>query len=188
MITIIYAHPWDGSFNHAVLEKTKKNLEQNNQEYTVIDLNKDGFNPVLTENELSVYGKSGFKDPLVDRYIQILKKTEKIIFAFPIWWLGAPAILKGFFDKVYLKDKIISFENPEVTKVTKALLLTTSEFTTDTLINEVNDPIQVVEYPIKSMGVKDISWHNLGNIILSKESERLNYLGKVSGFVEELLK
>lgn len=101
MITIVYAHPWDGSFNNAMLKETKKVLNNNGQEYTLIDLNKDNFNPVMTQNDLSVYGKSGFKDPVVDKYIQILQKTEKIIFIFPIWWMGAPAILKGFFDKVF---------------------------------------------------------------------------------------
>lgn len=187
MITIIYAHPWDGSFNHAVLEKTKETLKQNNKEYTVIDLHKDGFNPVLTENELSVYGKSGYKDPLVDKYIKILKKTEKIIFIFPVWWIGAPAILKGFFDKVFLKDRIISFENKHLTDVTKALLLTTSELTNDDLINEFESPLRVLNYPIKSMGAKEILWHNFGNIILSKEPERLDYLSKINSFVDELL-
>ncbi|GEO79449.1 NAD(P)H-dependent oxidoreductase [Companilactobacillus mindensis] len=187
MITIVYAHPWDGSFNHAVLEETIKTLKQNGQEYTLIDLNKDGFNPVLTESELSVYGKSGYKDPLVDKYIKILKATDKIVFVFPIWWIGAPAILKGFFDKVFLKDKIISFENPSMTKVKKALLLTTSELTTDALVNEFTDPIRVLNYPIKSMGAKEILWHNFGNIILSEEPERVDYLNNVSGFVEELL-
>lgn len=187
MITIIYAHPWDGSFNHAVLEETEKSLEQNGQDYTLIDLNKDGFNPVLTENELSVYGKSGFKDPLVDKYIQILKKTEKIIFIFPVWWIGVPAILKGFFDKVFLKDKIISFENNQQTDVTKAMLLTTSELTTEALMNDFENPLRILNYPIKSMGAKQILWHNLGNIILSKEPERLSYLNKVDGFVSQLL-
>lgn len=188
MITIIYAHPWDGSFNHSVLEETEKTLRQNNKEYTLIDLNKDEFNPVLTESELSVYGKSGYKDPLVDKYIKILQNTEKIIFIFPIWWIGAPAILKGFFDKVYLKDKIISFENSSMTNVNSALLLTTSELTNDELVNEFKNPIELLNYPIKSMGAKEITWHNFGNIILSKEPERTEYLNEIAGFVEDVLK
>lgn len=111
----------------------------------------------MTESELSVYGKSGYKDPLVDKYIKILKATDKIIFVFPVWWIGVPAILKGFFDKVFLKDKIISFENPNMTNVKKALLLTTSELTTDALVNEFENPIRVLNYPIKSMGLRKFS-------------------------------
>lgn len=187
MITIVYAHPWDGSFNSSMLKETKKALNNNGQEYTLIDLNKDNFNPVMTQDDLSVYGKSGFKDPLVDKYIQILQKTEKIIFIFPIWWMGAPAILKGFFDKVFLTNKIVSFEGKKSTKVEKALLLTTSEFTTEKLIKELDDPIKVVEYPIKSMGVSKIKWHNLGNIILSEKSERIEFLNQIGSFVEDLI-
>ena len=46
MTTIVYAHPWAGSFNHAILETVTKQLDFHEENYTVIDLYADGFNPL----------------------------------------------------------------------------------------------------------------------------------------------
>ena len=47
--TLIIDHPWKESFNHAVLNKLIAGLEQDQKIYQVIDLNKDGFDPVMKE-------------------------------------------------------------------------------------------------------------------------------------------
>ena len=45
MKTVIFSHPWDGSFNKAILDQVVKKLDETKEKYTVIDLNKNGFNP-----------------------------------------------------------------------------------------------------------------------------------------------
>ena len=100
MKTIIFAHPWHGSFNKSILNSVTETLDKKKDEYTVIDLNKDKFNPVMTEEELALYSQGKSIDPLVEKYQEILKKTDEIILIFPIWWSSMPAILKGFFDKI----------------------------------------------------------------------------------------
>ena len=55
-ITIVYAHPWDGSYNHAILERVKETLNARHN-VDIIDLYKDNFNPVLNEKELKVYSE-----------------------------------------------------------------------------------------------------------------------------------
>ena len=52
MKTVIFSHPWNGSFNKAILDKVVEKLEETKEKYTIIDLNKDKFNPVMTEEEL----------------------------------------------------------------------------------------------------------------------------------------
>lgn len=63
-------------------------------------MNKDRFNPVMTEEELSLYSQGKSIDSLVEKYQEILKNTDELILVFPIWWMSMPAILKGFFEKV----------------------------------------------------------------------------------------
>ena len=104
MTTIIFAHPWHGSFNKSILDAVIEELQNNQQAYQVIDLNKDGFNPVMTERELSLFAKGESLDPLVSKYQNMLKENDRLIFIFPLWWSDVPAILKGFFDKVMLKN------------------------------------------------------------------------------------
>ena len=55
-------------------------LDEKKEEYVIIDLYKDGFNPILTEEDLKVYSKGEYTDSLVERYQEILKNTEELIF------------------------------------------------------------------------------------------------------------
>ena len=41
MKTIIYVHPWEGSLNHAILDKTKEILTNRGEKFQVIDLHED---------------------------------------------------------------------------------------------------------------------------------------------------
>ena len=100
--TLIIDHPWKESFNHAVLNKLIAGLEQDQKIYQVIDLNKDGFDPVMKEEELAVYQSGSVLDPLVLHYMNLLKVTTQLVLIFPIWWYSSPASLKGFLDKVLL--------------------------------------------------------------------------------------
>ena len=101
---IIYAHPWDGSFNHSVLEAVRKGLSDSGHKIDLIDLVKDDFNPVMSEKELALYSKGGSLDPKVIDYQARIGEADYLFFIFPNWWGGVPAILKGFFDKVFLKN------------------------------------------------------------------------------------
>ena len=85
MVTIVFSHPWHGSFNKAILDTITTKLTKDNKAYEVIDLQKDNFNANLTEAELAVFNKGEALDPLVHKYQDILKKTDEIIFIFPIY-------------------------------------------------------------------------------------------------------
>lgn len=47
-VTVIYAHPYTGSFDHAILESVTAELSAKNSEYEVIDLYQDNFDPVYS--------------------------------------------------------------------------------------------------------------------------------------------
>ena len=85
MKTIVFAHPWNRSFNKAILDKVVEKLDETREKYTIIDLNKDKFNPVMTEEELSLYSQGKSIDPLVEKYQEILKNTDELVLVFPIW-------------------------------------------------------------------------------------------------------
>lgn len=97
---IIYAHPETKGHNYAILEETKKWLENNKQDYEVLDLYKMKFDPVLKEEEHYSFGKRDIKKE-VKQIQDNISKTKKMIFIFPIWWNNVPAILKGFLDRVF---------------------------------------------------------------------------------------
>ncbi len=96
MQLIIYAHPDEKSFNHAVLETVKNTFEKNKKEYHVIDLYELNYNPVLSAAE-----NKGELSTQTKEFQQIIHSAENIIFIFPVWWFRGPAILEGFLDKTF---------------------------------------------------------------------------------------
>lgn len=96
MQLIIYAHPDKNSFNHGVLEGVKAAFEKKNMPYQVIDLYEMNYNPVATNEEIR--GKNSEETIAFQKQI---KAATNIIFIFPVFWFRAPAILEGFFDKVF---------------------------------------------------------------------------------------
>ncbi|HAT55759.1 MAG TPA: NAD(P)H dehydrogenase [Lactobacillus sp.] len=186
-VTIVYVHPWTGSFTHAELESVKQTLDAKNQPYSVIDLYADDFDPIMRANDLSVYGNGDFKDPMVGRYIETIQKTNKLILMFPIWWLSAPAMLKGFFDKVFLANHIINFVDKEPvshTAVNSAMVLSTSELTNDEMFKGYDGSVErIINFPLESIGAKQVTWHNMGDIIVAKRPALEAYLKQIPEFV-----
>ncbi len=131
MVTIIFCHPWHGSFNYAILEKIKATYDAQKKQYQVIDLEADGFNPNMTAAELALYSKGETTDPLVKRYITMMQDTDELVMIFPIWWGMMPANLKGFFDKAMLLGSAFTY-SPEGAmlpglQIGKTLIITTSQ-------------------------------------------------------------
>lgn len=100
-VLVIYAHPDPKSFNHAILEQVKRGLKDGNHTLTVIDLYEDNFNPILTYNE-KVKRSDLANNNETERYRELIKQADHLVFIYPIWWYSTPAILKGFLDRVFV--------------------------------------------------------------------------------------
>lgn len=179
MVAIIFAHPWHGSFNKAILDAITKKLDAEKKEYTVIDLDKDGFNPVLTEAELAVYSKGQHLDPLVGNYQEILKGADEAIIIYPIWWSGMPAILKGFFDKVLLVNFSHNYENgwTPLLDIKKTLVVTTSQSPTENFVPAVENV--VIQNSLLAVGFKNPTWLNCDNASLGGKEIHDSFIKKV---------
>jgi len=125
MITI--DHPWQQSFNFTILEHVRRGLEASGCTVDVLDLNRDGFNPVLTVEELAIYTRGGVLDPKVREYQRRIARSDHLIYIFPVWWEVMPALLKGFFDKVFLPEWAFAEEDaaPLLTHIRTGTAITT---------------------------------------------------------------
>ena len=97
---IVYAHPDPKSFNHAIMETISEELKKKKKEFTVRDLYKIGFNPLLSVKDLSAI-QDGAIPKDIKKEQNYISKADTIIFVFPIWWSSMPAILKGYIDRVF---------------------------------------------------------------------------------------
>ncbi len=185
MVTIIFSHPWHGSFNKAILDTITTALEKKKKEYQVIDLNKDNFNPVMTEGELALYSKGQHKDPLVTKYQNMLKKTDEIIFLFPLWWYNTPAILKGFIDKVMLKNFSYTESSTglkgKLTHIRSAKVITTGQAQRWYVKYFAGNMIQktFINATLKGVGIKNAKWIHCGDVSKGAEMKRKKFLQKL---------
>lgn len=140
---IVESHPYEKSFNRQLTQSIIDALD-NKHEVEVIDLIKDEFNPVMEAEDLKVFTSGKAVDEKVYEYQNKIKEADVLVFAFPIWWGVMPAILKGFIDKVFLKDFAYIYTETGLKGILdkKAVVITTMETTKDTYNNVLNSPVQ----------------------------------------------
>jgi putative NADPH-quinone reductase len=106
---VVYCHPLETSFCHALYRTVAGALQQAGHEIRVIDLYGDGFQPVLTRRERTDYYATDHPYPQdIEKYIADLRWTQAIVFVYPTWWFGLPAMLKGWLDRVWLPQVAFS--------------------------------------------------------------------------------
>ncbi len=95
-IVIVLAHPRKESLNGALAYHLAGQLKG---KHTVIlqDLYRDGFDPLLKENEL--LDINYFSDD-IKLYCEAIKAADCLIIIHPNWWGAPPAMMKGWIDRV----------------------------------------------------------------------------------------
>ena len=97
-ILIINGHPYKESLNFALAEAYKKGAAESGAEIKEINIADLQFNPNLQYG----YRKRTELEPDLLESWEKIKWAEHLVFVFPIWWGGMPAMLKGFFDRLFL--------------------------------------------------------------------------------------
>lgn len=101
-VLVIYAHPVETSFNAALHTMIVERLAAEGHEVDDCDLYAENFDPRLTRAERMAYHDTPGNIEPVRGYVERLRRAEGLVLCFPVWNYGYPAILKGFFDRVFL--------------------------------------------------------------------------------------
>ncbi|WP_421853091.1 NAD(P)H-dependent oxidoreductase [Oricola sp.] len=110
-VLVVYCHPLAGSFTEAVRDALLEALAAGGAEIEVIDLYGEGFDPVLSAEELQNYIEPAVNTRLVERHVAALSAADALAFVYPTWWYGQPAMLKGWLDRVLLPE--VAFHMPK---------------------------------------------------------------------------
>lgn len=185
MVTIVYGHPYGRSFNYAIKETAMTTLRKQGRDYVLIDLYADGFDPAVRETELAMYGAGDTCDALARKYMDILAQTNEIVYIFPVWWGVEPAIVKGFHDKVLLKDFAWSYTAEgllmPLLRIEKTTVFTTSEAPGVFFNAYFNEYLP--EHVFTAVGMTNVTWHNFENIVRSTPKAREDFLRLVASAV-----
>ena len=106
---VIFAHPLEDSYAAALRNAVVETLSAAGHRVDLCDLYKEHFDPVMSWHERGVYKDTVNNLAGVREHVERLRQAEGIIFVFPSWWYGMPAILKGYLDRVWLPGVAFEF-------------------------------------------------------------------------------
>lgn len=116
-VLIVHAHNEPQSFNTSMKNLAVEVFREQGHEVVVSDLYADKFNPVATADDFRLRANSeylvyaleqrngyntGTLSPDIQAELDKIKWADLIIFNFPIYWFGMPAIMKGWIDRVFV--------------------------------------------------------------------------------------
>ncbi|MBA3449473.1 MAG: NAD(P)H-dependent oxidoreductase [Pseudaminobacter sp.] len=101
-ILLLYAHPVETSFNAALHDIIMERLESAGHNVDDCDLYAEDFDPRMSRAERLAYHSEHAVGEGVRPYVERLRRADALVLSFPVWNFGYPAILKGFFDRVFL--------------------------------------------------------------------------------------
>jgi NAD(P)H dehydrogenase (quinone) len=114
-VLVVYAHQEPSSFTASLKNTVIDTLTRQGHEVAVSDLYAQGFSPTAQKWDFVTTSGKHFNYMLEQKHaakldfafapditgeIEKIAKANLLVFVFPIWWFSAPAILKGWFDRV----------------------------------------------------------------------------------------
>jgi putative NADPH-quinone reductase len=100
-VLVVLAHPNGDSFNHAIAARACDALRAAGHTPTLVDLYAIGFTAAMSADERRAYHEdTPILDPLVREHAALVRRSDAIVFVYPTWWSGLPAILKGWLERV----------------------------------------------------------------------------------------
>jgi putative NADPH-quinone reductase len=100
-VLMIYAHPREDSLAAALRDATKAALESAGHAVELRDLYAEGFAPALTAEEFVSFRDGRGVLAGIEDHVESLRRAEALVLVHPTWWYGMPAMLKGWFDRVW---------------------------------------------------------------------------------------
>lgn len=128
---VVTTHPLSNSLCRLLTDGVVAKLTKMGHEVTIEDLYADGFDPVLTAAERESYYAGSYDTSKISQQVERLQKTEALVLLFPTWWFSFPAMLKGWFDRVWGPG--IAYDHasdlgpikPRLDKLKKVMVVTT---------------------------------------------------------------
>jgi NAD(P)H dehydrogenase (quinone) len=111
-VLYLYCHPVPESFHGSLRAAALAGLARAGHEVDLCDLYAEGFDPVLGPEERRAYHDLARNRRGLETYVERLQRAEAMAVQFPTWCFGAPAMLKGFFDRLFLPGLAFDLTDP----------------------------------------------------------------------------
>lgn len=98
---VVKAHPLAESLCSSLTQRAADRLRAAGHQVAMEDLYAEGFDAALTPAERAGYYADSYPSGEVEAQAGRLLAADAVVLVFPTWWFGFPAILKGWFDRVW---------------------------------------------------------------------------------------
>jgi NAD(P)H dehydrogenase (quinone) len=190
-ISVILAHPVPGSFNHALAEAAVAQLRRNGHEVSVHDLCREGFDPLLSGDEIEA---GAALPPEVAAHCEEIGNADGIVIVHPNWWGQPPAILKGWVDRVMRPGVAYDFLEGDsgegiplgLLKARTAIVLNTSNTPPERELSTFGDPLDLVwrRCVFGLCGVADVRRVTFSVVVTSTREQREEWLAQARELVD----
>jgi len=173
-VLIVFAHPRRTSFTGELLEALVGGLRDAGHEAEIADLHAEGFDPILDEEAFgreTAMNLEGALPAAVLAEQARLDRCQGLVFVYPFWWSDVPAILKGWFDRVWTYGYAYAYDadRSRTTRLTiqKALALCPAGHPDETLdalgLREAHRRV-MIEDRLLGVGIPEASLELLGGL------------------------
>jgi len=112
LVLLVIADPLADSFTHQLGARAEAGLRAGGHEVTTLDLYRLSFGAAMTSEERAEYhGEMPICDPMVAEHVDIVKRVDALVFVYPTWSSGLPAILKAWFERVMVPGVAFRFHD-----------------------------------------------------------------------------
>ena len=127
-VLIVIDHPDQNSLTHALAQRFAEGLDKKGHSFEFADLHAEGFDPRWSKADIEADAGKDTPPDILQEQTRI-DQCDAVCMAFPLFWFGMPAMLKGWLDRVWswgwaynqLEDHNKSLQKPR-----KAILLVPS--------------------------------------------------------------
>jgi NAD(P)H dehydrogenase (quinone) len=192
-ISVILAHPDEGSFNHAIALTATEQLQSNGHSVFFHDLYSEGFDPILAGEEIP---RDVPLPWLIKEHCSEISQADGIIIIHPNWWGQPPAIMKGWIDRVIRPGIAYEFlEGDTGEGVPKGLLKAVAAVVFNTSNTESEREIRIFADPLETIwkncvfglcGIKVFRRKMFNILVTSTEAQRKQWLDSVRRDVDHL--
>ena len=113
-VLLVYSHPRSDSFCAALRDAAIAALKAAGNTVELCDLYAEGFAPALSGEERDRYYDEGTNLSGIESHVAALQRAEALLFVYPTWWFGLPAMLKGWLDRVWVPGVAFRLGGPGV--------------------------------------------------------------------------
>lgn len=177
---IVFAHDGNTSFNHEILKRVTDQCEKQQIDYTVRDLYEMNFQPVFNQLDMKRVEKGNVSSDIEEEQ-SLITESDLLVMIYPVWWWSAPAILKGYIDRVFTDGFAFHYESHGpvgLLKNKQALVFTTTRQSAEEMAADGMDAVirkQIVEGTLEMIGY-DVQYQNFAAVPYVDDATRTSML------------